>query len=89
MGKKGEDAVNGTLKITEFGHEAIDGLSEYEVSDADRFAAGRSITILAAPLACPSRLLHSLHESSYVDVRDLRNSRIPEPSSEIVIQIVL
>jgi hypothetical protein len=58
VGKKGEDAVDGTLKITEFGHEAIDGLSEYEVSDADEFVAGQAI--LAARLAWA----HPLHESS-------------------------
>jgi hypothetical protein len=52
VGKKGEDAVDGTLKITEFGHEAIDGLSEYE------FVAGQAI--LAARLAWA----HPLHESS-------------------------
>jgi hypothetical protein len=47
VGKKGEDAVDGTLKITEFGHEAIDGLSEYEVSDADEFVAGQAIHTLS------------------------------------------
>jgi hypothetical protein len=74
VGKKGEDEVDGTLKITEFGHEAIDGLSEYEVSDVVHVVAGRAIPAAFLDWA------HPLHDSSCGEVRFCE---IHEPSCEI------
>ena len=34
VGKAGEEEVKGTVKVPEVSHEAIDGLSDYEVSGA-------------------------------------------------------